>query len=383
MQMESIPRFHVWINLLNCFSIQFCQGKSVAQSDRTESTISGFVPQNQRFFHREISVHPSISATVSYNITTANNGPVFDLFTGDSQASVNHQCSLRALGQMANRKLHLYLKTNENGCRTSNHSTDLLECSGEIRVLDYTPRIFSFSLGFPCGHQKSLRNVTFDVGIIEKNVTECLSFPEKEKTCSKLFSSVAFPNLIGDDSFSDLYGRLSRALDRSLERLQHHDVPPSDRMPCYKYYFEAVCFGLYPNCNSKAGTILPACRETCVDAVNGCRNNPVYGRDFFLLNCNYLPSVFGNIPCFYDNVTCGDPPDVPNAHLITNHYNASSGDNFVVNLFSNSYPVHSEFEYSCTDETFSLEGNHRISVNTVASGPNLQNAPKYQAMLAF
>ena len=61
------------------------------------------------------------------------------------------------------------------------------------------------------------------------------------------------------------------------------------------------------------------------------------------LDCHYLPSKSGSVPCFYKTVSCGDPPNVTNAWATNGSYTATS-----------------TVEYTCQDETFHIQGNKTL-----------------------
>ena len=65
-------------------------------------------------------------------------------------------------------------------------------------------------------------------------------------------------------------------------------------------------------------------------------------------DCEYLPSLNGDIPCFYKPVTCKTPPTVMNATM----------SNVSVNY--NDYSVLDTVDYSC-NEGFEMVGNKKIS----------------------
>ncbi len=339
-----------------CASAELLSASSQVRSPRVNCWICSAQPT---LFYKELSTQPSLIATVRYKITTAKNNPLFDLYTEDSHESLDQLCSYRNFGQMSNAKIHLNLTLNQKGCQSSFAVPELLECSGEVKILDYTPRIFSFSFGFSCHTPNALQlqNVSFEIEIIQQNITECIPFPPEERSCSLLFHRTLFPNLLGDESFAELYSGLRAAA--AVLPPSSQDERQTDPL-CYKYFGEAICLALYPNCDTKTGTILPICRETCTDGLNACSHLSVLESNFSkLFNCNYLPSVFGNIPCFNKNVTCGDPPEVPNAHLNTDYENGSSAAE--INLNSTLvFPLHFELEYSCVGQTFQVDNSNTI-----------------------
>ena len=81
-----------------------------------------------------------------------------------------------------------------------------------------------------------------------------------------------------------------------------------------------------------------------------------------LIDCDYLPSVHGNIPRFYKPVTCNSPPDVTNGTRILN------------TTQKDVYQLHDVVQYACVNDTFEMIGNSFISC--MYSGQWSQSPPK-------
>ena len=81
-----------------------------------------------------------------------------------------------------------------------------------------------------------------------------------------------------------------------------------------------------------------------------------------LIDCDYLPSVHGSIPCFYKPVICDSPPDVNNGTRILN------------TTQKDVYQVHDVVQYACVNETFEIKGNSFITC--MYSGQWSQSPPK-------
>ena len=77
-------------------------------------------------------------------------------------------------------------------------------------------------------------------------------------------------------------------------------------------------------------------------------NNIVVDTSSLEFDCDYMPSLEGDIPCFYKPVTCKSPPTVKNATM------------FNVSMTYNNYSVLDEVDYSC-NEGFEINGNMKIS----------------------
>ncbi len=323
------------------FAAGFVHGVSVSKS-----------VSDQRFYFHEFSTHPSLMARVVYKITTLENSPLFDIYTGDSQPSVEKKCSSRIFGQLANSDLHRNLSRGQNGCRYILNSSKILECTGEIEILDYMPRSYSFSLGFLCGTSGSLTNVTLVVALVDqKNRTECI--PNTNRFCSALYPHILLPSLMGDTSIKSADERFSSSF------LYLFSTAEEEGVSCYQHALSTRCYLFLPRCDSKNSTIVPLCLEACEEAIQACSNvvdvhltRKFYNKLSEMFNCSYLPSNKNeNVPCFYKKVTCGPPPEVPGAQMVL-----TTPDQVGNNLSAENYSLHSEVSVSCM-ETFVKTGN--------------------------
>ena len=128
---------------------------------------------------------------------------------------------------------------------------------------------------------------------------------------------------------------------------------------------------ILPKCDPFIQQVIHPCREMCQDVLEGCwqelwallarmssefrYNNYFYFtflpdiRKLKLINCNYLPSLHGSVPCFYKNVTCDSPPDVTNGTRIINATE------------KNVYELYDVVQYACVNETFTMKRNSAIT----------------------
>ena len=77
-------------------------------------------------------------------------------------------------------------------------------------------------------------------------------------------------------------------------------------------------------------------------------NKIVVDISVFEFDCDYLPSLGGDIPCLYKPVTCKSPPTVKNATMLNTSVNYEN------------YSVLDEVYYSF-NEGFEINGNTKIS----------------------
>ncbi len=331
-------------------SARFVQGVAarLAHGASVHGSVSG-----QPFYFHEFPTYPSIMATVMYTITTTENSPIFDIYTGDSEPSAKRQCSSRTFGQLGNFELHRTLSRAQDGCPFILNSSEILQCSGEIKILDYMPRIFAFSLGFPCG-KSGLLNVSFSVTLVDqRNITECIPI-NGNGFCSLFYAHTLFPSLVGDSSMTDVETKVG---------LSHLFLSnPEEASGCYQHDLHAMCLIILPSCDHNASSILPLCSEACKEGIDACSHGvkPHIGNGqklglLDMLNCDYLPSnKNGQVPCFYEEITCGPPPRVQGAHLVL-----TTSEKVSKNLGTENFTLHSEVSYFCT-EPFQTVGNNTI-----------------------
>ena len=135
-----------------------------------------------------------------------------------------------------------------------------------------------------------------------------------------------------------------------------------------------ICGKLYvtlylPKCDPVTQQVIHPCREMCKDVIEGCwqklwallarmSSEFRYTNHFLFfasieklnfINCDYLPSLHGSVPCFYKNVTCDSPPDVTNGTRIINATE------------KNVYELYDVVQYACLNETFTMKGKSAIT----------------------
>ena len=160
--------------------------------------------------------------------------------------------------------------------------------------------------------------------------------------CVKFYPFASFPNLFGSQQ--------QEALAMAEEVVLVSNQGP---VGCYKFLLEMSCYLFIPKCDVTGRMTIPPCRETCWDFVNGClgvaqklfKDNAL--KTF--LNCNYLPTGGSDIKCFYKAVTCEAPPKVP-------HGKIEGGT-----ITNGTYPLHTQLNIECLNETFVIKGSHTIT----------------------
>ena len=212
----------------------------------------------------------------------------------------------------------------------------------------------------------------------QRNNSKCveMSFANGGINCSQYYTRTSFPNFIGDTvdtGVRDWFNNFD-LLETMVASLSKHNL-----LECYAHLKELFCYVFFPKCDPVTKQAVHLCRETCLEVENSCKG--VFLSLFHNItslsyvssinwqyiintgpsdwwNCSYLPSADGNIPCFFKPVTCGEPPNVPNAFL---RMTTEMPSNVLLrNKSGSSYNAMSTVKYSCRDETFQVLGNETV-----------------------
>ena len=253
--------------------------------------------------------------------------------------------------------------------------SEKIKCTGKTTIQDYVPRNYAISFGFYCDFKgmSTLKGLEYNISIYDQsNETKCSPVPHEhynDVDCRDFYSHMSLPNVIGNTDFKSILAVINYL--KSLEAALNFVLEPAFTKPlCYKHLVEALCHTVLPKCDPDSGQVIHPCKETCEELIDGCIEKSLFilhslgvlnkrflahlaqningdYRSNNLINCDYLPSCLGTIPCFYKPVTChGPPPSVTNATIVTE--------------FSptNIYVAPAKIEYSCQNETLQMkDGN--------------------------
>ena len=188
---------------------------------------------------------------------------------------------------------------------------------------------------------------------------KCISLPRKvNDLCSNFYQHGSLPNFIGAEDVVTVVRHWEPviAVVAILERV------------CYQHMSEIACYLVMPKCDPGSRQINHPCREMCHDFRVACSKivltkNTLTGaipfvsssdKNFTLdaatavFDCDYLPSLSDDIPCFYKPVMCKSPPVVKNAAVLNNSVNY------------NNFSALDIVDYSC-NEGFQMDGHGNIS----------------------
>ena len=321
-------------------------------------TVSDTLADSTSFYYRQLSKYPAKKATLELSVSMFQVGSVayqldFFMFNGDFKPERN--CSYQKFGQLRNEDLHIPLRSGRYRFVNCEDVDNRRSCHGKTTVQDFIPRSVAFAFGIDCAEKRNnlipIQGLAFNISLYDaSNHTKCSKDGRWVPGCQNYYSHRTFPNLMGNqfswDTRSDFntMNRFLRAIDRDYLQFG-----------CYQHLHEFICYTLNPKCDPQTKQIVPPCRETCLDFVQGCTAH--FGQILLqtkgnkklqVANCNYLLDANGTLPCFYKPVTCPPPPDITNGLLVN-----------VINSTKSHY-LGSRLEYICQDE-YDMKGNGTVT----------------------
>ena len=341
--------------------------------------VSDNINRDTNFYYKILSERPSKSASIEFSVSCdfkrgKCGGILLYFYTTENDINLKTNCTNRVYGQLKNENMYVDLRP--GGYRETKCDKDeedlMLRCHGKIFLQDFLPRQFAFSFGFGCPAKRSLslKGLNFNVSIYdETNATKCSSVPG-HISCRKYYSHMSLPNMLSDADFVDV--------SRWWNWIAFYPFGLSGL--CYKYLPELICLIGMPKCESKGKHVVHPCKETCYEFSKGCLEDSFfrdrimssfknsYFHNFYevieslselrykdIFNCDYLPSVNGFMPCFYEQVTCGTPPNVTNTFIQENEDDLEDAND------KHTYNVNDKVEYTCEDASFDMKGNNTVT----------------------
>ena len=339
-----------------------------------KTTIGGEISDDVPFIYKKFPVPPSKRAIIEVNVSfperyivEQNQYPRMIIYTTKDHINIrsNKQCTQVGYGQLGNRKMLIRIKYERGRYqihRCLKESDDNIHCTGNITIQDFIPRNFSFSFGFWCdtiNALSSLKNLVYNITIHgQTNETKCIELPYNNmKLCNKYFQHTVLPNLIGHQDIREIlkdyqYFQAYKQINDKNKEIEF----------CHQHLEELDCHVLVPKCDPVSRQVIHPCREMCHDFRIACSNGIILSDkiprvpsgdnkivvDYAKFDCDYLPSLEEDIPCFYKPVTCKSPPTIKNATM------------FNVSMTYNNYSVLDTVDYS-SSEGFQMVGNKKIS----------------------
>ena len=332
-------------------------------------SIFGEISKDITFLHKVFPVPPStraiIEVDVSYPINSIGN-PFMGIYTTLDHINIRKQCTYIRYGQLANANLHPRIRLDESDIESTKclkEGLDTIRCMGNITVQDFKPRKISFSFGFYCDRitlNRSLKGLAYNISIHQQtNSTKCIVLPSWGRSlCSQFYQHGLLPDLIGADVLTVL-----RKSDLFKIYINIFEAQ------CYQHSSELGCYIIVPECDLQTRQVIHPCREMCHDWRTACSKITLQKSRVSMkipnissdettvtmditsmhIDCDYLPSLNGDIPCFYKPVLCQSPPLVKAATIVSIKFEKKD-----------TYSVFDTVEYSC-EEGFKLIGSKTVT----------------------
>ena len=324
--------------------------------------VSGTITENTTFYYRKLPVVPSIRATIEFSVSYSQRSmayeyPSIGIYTNYPKLNTDKRCSYQEFGQLRNENLYAHFRLGRRYRTTTCELSgpDTVNCRGRITVQDYIPRNFYLTFGLHCDlpPMYSLNGLQYNISFSQQSnsTNGCTNYSMLRRTgfCSRFYNETSLPNLIGDEHVEQSVGYLKQSV--TFEALLFQDGT------CYQHLSEFACYIILPKCDPVTQQVTHPCREMCWDSVHGCWSKWLHvlnrrGSELNIskaLNCDYLPSLHGNVPCFYKPVTCDSPPDIPNSTVM------------IDGIQKDVYYLHDVVQYACVNEAFDMRGNRSIT----------------------
>ena len=336
------------------------------------ATISGKISnEDVIFIHKVFQVEASTRVTIEVDLSYPKQSlreyfgfvPTMGIYTTQDHINIKKRCTDVFYGQLDNRYLHSLVQLESELMQSANwlkifnpslerkdihasklncYKTDNFRCKASITIQDFKLRKYSFSFGYYCytvsGLASPLKGLAYNMSIYATNETNCFKLNRASFTlCYPYVQYGVLPNLYGYERLSILQWRSMKFKDKNITGES-----------CYQHKLEIECNLLVTKCDPQTNQLKPPCREMCYDYSTACRPGQQYVES---RNCNYLPSLYGDLPCLYKPARCRIPPYIENATLVhCSRISCYATDNF----------LHDTVEYSC-DKEFKLEGNSIIT----------------------
>ena len=334
--------------------------------------VFGTINVNTTFFYQKLPITPAISTTIEFSISYLKSSmrdkfPLMGLHTEYPEINIAKGCTYIRYGQLRNENLHPYLRVGRYRTTTCELSgSDTVSCRGKVTVQDYLPRNFHLTFGSPCtwSHFSPLQGLSYNISFTKQSneTSECTDYSGffGSGVCSKFYKETSLPNFIGDESIYPYKEYFRHGI--------YSEAVSYWERTCYQHMRKAACYVFIPKCDPVSQKVMHPCSEMCWDLIKGCwqefldvivrlgalsrlgnyeKFSPLADKQT-VINCDYLPSHYGSVPCFYKPVTCDSPPDVTNGTTILN---SSQKD---------VYHLPDVVKYTCVNDTFEMRGNGSI-----------------------
>ena len=286
--------------IMNCDYLPPCEGRN---------SVIGSIKDNTTWFLSNLSVRPTMTASIKYNIQYPNvpghHRPIITFYyNGQNSPNLRDKCNSEMHGQLSNKDLAVPLNGKHREKFWCNRKGGMKVCHGRTKIQDFEPKSYFFSLGFECSETSgNLNGLQYEVTIYdESNKASCmnLNLTQGQRTdlCELGYQYVAFPNQVGH---TDLDEAISYVESFQREFLEGKTIASRyvQRLNkgCLKKLKQFLCQIFLPKCLPKENEILLPCRDTCKSLMENCSLSTIHGMEF---NCRYLPPCPPTYPNYLD-----------------------------------------------------------------------------------
>ena len=142
---------------------------------QARNSVSGTIEKGIKWFLSNLSVRPAMTASIEYHVryTNVQDQPILTFYyEGQNSPNLHDKCNTEMHGQLFNKDLAvpLYRNSTKNqrcyqyGCTEQCHpayncitTCTHRYCEGRIKIQDFEPKPYFFSLGFECKINRNLK----------------------------------------------------------------------------------------------------------------------------------------------------------------------------------------------------------------------------------
>ena len=144
---------------------------AVVGTVKARNSVNGTIEEETNWFLSNLSVRPAMTAYIVYHIryqtyNILHRPPIITFYyEGQNSPNIQHRCNAEMHGQLFNQNLAV---RSEEGCFKSRHIYLAIcinwTCEGRIKIQDFEPKLYFFSLGFKCNEGKgNLNGLKYEV----------------------------------------------------------------------------------------------------------------------------------------------------------------------------------------------------------------------------
>ena len=281
------------VDFINCDYLPPCEGRN---------SMSGII-SNTTWFLSNLSVRPAMSASLEYHVRysydESSDRPIITFYyNGQNSPNLQDKCNSEMHGQLYNKDLAvpLYHRYREKfWCNYKDGG--IMDCYGRIKIQDFEPKSYFFSLGFECNDTRgNLNGLKYKVTIFdESNKIRCvdlnLTQGQRIDRCERSYQFAAIPNQIGGTELESAISIMNILLIHVTVNGSLTTYLNNQNKQCMDNLKSLACQIFLPQCLPEENKIILPCRDTCKSVLNqkNCLAVDKYADFGIDVSCDYLP----------------------------------------------------------------------------------------------